>query len=104
MGINLTPEGLCVEEEACEPWTWAIPRSVTVLHVTRTVGRKWASRGHSDGAPFSLQRDRQNKPHLPLLCPFVHPWTPRMGTCVLKVDVVLHIIHPLGTFSGHWQG
>lgn len=63
-------------------------RSVTGLHLRRTVGRKWASRGHPDAAPFSLQRDGQNKLSATLSF-MTHPWTPRMGTCVLRVDVVL---------------
>lgn len=52
------------------------------------MGRKWASRGHPDAAPFSLQRDGQNKLSATLSF-MTHPWTPRMGTCVLRVDVVL---------------
>lgn len=60
-----------------------MPRSVTVLHLTRAMGRMQAQLGTNP------QRDGQYK-LCPLLCPVPHPWALRIGTCVLKVDVALH--------------
>lgn len=92
---------MCIEEEACEPWTWAIPSQCSILQ------GPWVGKGLLKATLMVLPSLCRGTDRINRVCHFCVLWFThglQDGNLCPPSQCGFPHTHPLVTFSGHWRG